>query len=207
MLLLHLQGDVKMKKISRYIISILIITLSFSVGVIGAYAYEINYSNGYSDFYGDGMTVRINSSFASESKVAVDNSLDEWSTAASLGNHMFRGSDHSITTHPKKDGVNAITKSDVGPDYLMVCNYTSVNILTRYIYEFDINVNTYYPWKNNGDSDAYDVENVMTHEIGHALGIGHSDVSGATMKQGSSLGMISKRTIEADDIAAAAYIY
>lgn len=47
----------------------------------------------------------------------------------------------------------------------------------------------------------------MTHEIGHALGIGHSDVEGATMKQGSYMGMTTKRTIEADDIAAAAYIY
>ncbi|MDA8211167.1 MAG: matrixin family metalloprotease [Clostridia bacterium] len=153
------------------------------------------------------MTVRVNSTFASESKAAVDNALYQWKTEAYLGNHMFRGSDHSITTYPLDDDINAITKSNAGPDYLMETNATNVNILTRYIYEFDINVNTYYPWKNNGDNDAYDVQNVMTHEIGHGLGIAHSDVSGATMEPTASLGMTSQRTIEADDKAAAAYIY
>ena len=188
-------------------IMLLTITFSFFIGVTAAHAYSIWYGNGYYDFYGAGMTVRVNSTFAPESKAAVDNALYEWKAQASLGNHMFRGSDTSITTYPLHDNINAITKSNAGPDYLMATYPTDVNIFTRYIYEFDINVNTYYPWKNNGDPDALDVQHVMTHEIGHALGIAHSEVSGATMEPTTSYGQTNWRTIEADDKDAAAYIY
>lgn len=93
------------------------------------------------------------------------------------------------------------------PQCLMQTYPTDVNIFTRYIYEFDINVNTYYPWKNNGDPDALDVQHVMTHEIGHGLGINHSEVSGATMEPTTSYGQTNWRTIEADDKAAAAHVY
>lgn len=200
--------EIKMKKISRYTILLLTIIASFSIGVTAAYAYSLNYSGGYYDFYGKGMTVRVNSTFAPETKTAVDNALYEWKTAASLGNHMFRGSDHSITTYYIRDGINAITKSSVGSsNYLMETAYTSTNILFSEVNEFDINVNTSYPWKNNGDADAYDVQNAITHEIGHALGFGESDVTAATMYSKSKPGETNKRTIEADDKAAAAYIY
>ena len=68
------------------------------------------------------------------------------------------------------------------------------------IYEADIVINNSVPWRNNGGTGGFDVQNVMTHEFGHMLGLGHSDVTGATMVQGTYYGDISKRTLEQDDI-------
>ncbi len=195
-----------MKNIGKYVSVILLVVFFYYMGAYSAYAYSINYSNGYDNFYVDGMTIRMSSSFSSESKTATTNAIEEWDSEFS-GDYMSRGSDYSATIFPLNDGVNAVTKSDKGDTWLMVCNYTTYNVFLGKIYEFDIHVNTYHPWKTDGSSDAYDVQNVMTHEVGHALGIGHSDVVGATMMQGSYLGMMSKRSIEADDKAALAYIY
>lgn len=54
------------------------------------------------------------------------------------------------------------------------------------------------------DGMFYDLETVALHEIGHALGLLHSDVPGSVMF-GSYEG--GKRTLTADDIAGMSYIY
>ena len=44
-----------------------------------------------------------------------------------------------------------------------------------------------------------DVENTVTHELGHLLGLDHSDVAGATMQERAPQGESRKRTLEDDD--------
>jgi len=53
----------------------------------------------------------------------------------------------------------------------------------------------------------YDLQGVMTHEYGHALGLGHSTVSGTTMWPSVGSGSTATRSIEADDIAGVQAIY
>jgi hypothetical protein len=53
----------------------------------------------------------------------------------------------------------------------------------------------------------WDIQGIMTHEYGHALGLGHSSTSGATMFPSGSPGQTSIRSIEADDIAGVQCIY
>ncbi|MBI1850509.1 MAG: matrixin family metalloprotease [Planctomycetes bacterium] len=55
------------------------------------------------------------------------------------------------------------------------------------------------------DGSGIDVQSVITHEIGHALGMGHSSVNGATMLP-AYFGL-AERTIEADDMAGIQSIY
>jgi hypothetical protein len=52
-----------------------------------------------------------------------------------------------------------------------------------------------------------DLENVLTHELGHFFGIAHSDVPNATMYLSAARGETLKRTLEADDIEAMCTIY
>ncbi|MDB4987173.1 MAG: hypothetical protein JWN04_2351 [Myxococcaceae bacterium] len=52
------------------------------------------------------------------------------------------------------------------------------------------------------DSLKTDLQNVLTHEIGHFLGLSHSDTDPrATMSCTASAGDVDKRTLEPDDIA------
>ena len=58
-----------------------------------------------------------------------------------------------------------------------------------------------------GASDSIDLQSTLTHEIGHALGLGHSDIAEATMAPSIIGGDISKRTLDQDDINGICALY
>jgi hypothetical protein len=53
----------------------------------------------------------------------------------------------------------------------------------------------------------FDLQGVMAHEYGHALGLGHSTVGNATMFPSVGSGVTDTRSIEADDVAGVQAIY
>jgi hypothetical protein len=57
------------------------------------------------------------------------------------------------------------------------------------------------------DSLTFDVRGVGTHEIGHFIGIGHSQTLGASMAPFTGLANYAPRTVHPDDAAAAAELY
>jgi hypothetical protein len=95
---------------------------------------------------------------------------------------------------------------------------------TGEILESDIFLNTSFQWSvaANGQAGRFDVGSVLTHEVGHLLGLGHSAI-GETQLVGSGRAVIGKRavmfpiafgpgstrdrTLEADDIAGITDIY
>lgn len=52
-----------------------------------------------------------------------------------------------------------------------------------------------------------DLQNTVTHEAGHVLGLGHTTVADATMYPSASLGEINKRVLHADDLQGLCDIY
>lgn len=56
-------------------------------------------------------------------------------------------------------------------------------------------------------SSGIDIQGVACHEFGHALGLGHTNVGGATMFPSISGTGVGQRSIEADDIAGVQSIY
>lgn len=54
---------------------------------------------------------------------------------------------------------------------------------------------------------AFDVQNTVTHEAGHTMGLGHSQVVTATMYAFAPSGQTSKRTLDPDDILGICDIY
>jgi len=53
----------------------------------------------------------------------------------------------------------------------------------------------------------FDIQGIMVHEYGHAIGLGHSSVNGTTMFPSVGSGVTSIRSIEADDIAGVKCVY
>ena len=77
------------------------------------------------------------------------------------------------------------------------------------IYDADVYTNTAQPLYSSGESCSgeYDVEGIMAHEVGHVIGIGHSNVSGATMYPSVGACNFNNRTLESDDTAAKNDLY
>ena len=72
------------------------------------------------------------------------------------------------------------------------------------IYDADIYTNTAYDYYSSGEascSGEYDINGIMTHEVGHVIGLGHSSVAGATMYPSVGACDLSPRSLAADDIA------
>lgn len=63
-----------------------------------------------------------------------------------------------------------------------------------------------HTWANGAVANAFDVETVALHEIGHILGLAHSSVSGAVMAPTVSSNF-TKRNLTADDIAGVQSLY
>ena len=53
----------------------------------------------------------------------------------------------------------------------------------------------------------HDLQNTLTHELGHALGLDHSSIPQATMAASSTQGETSKRALHQDDKEGHSYIY
>lgn len=67
--------------------------------------------------------------------------------------------------------------------------------------ESDASYNTDFAWSTSGASNAMDLQNIATHELGHTFGMGHSSASSClTMYPSGSLGETRKRTLGDGDI-------
>jgi hypothetical protein len=60
---------------------------------------------------------------------------------------------------------------------------------------------------SNGCSGGFYIEDIAAHEFGHALGLGHSNITGATMYPSVSSCNAGNRTLESDDIAGVRFLY
>ncbi len=89
----------------------------------------------------------------------------------------------------------------------------------------DIFINSAFDWSvaANGDSARYDLESVLTHEVGHLLGLGHSALGETELRPGGGRVVLGKRAVmfpiayprgsvldrslQADDVAGITDIY
>ncbi|MBY0011223.1 matrixin family metalloprotease [Paenibacillus typhae] len=179
-------------------------------GIGSAFAYDKAHPGGFQPYP---ATVNPWVSFAAESITSFKNAAATWNNARA-GTLINIGSTTSNTTYPNDNDLNQVTKGNRGTnEYLMQTKYTSTGLrwtglwYANTIYEADIDINGSYAWHTGGAADFYDVQGVFTHELGHLLGLGHSDVATATMWPTIGKGNTSWRTLDEDDISGIVDIY
>ena len=76
------------------------------------------------------------------------------------------------------------------------------------IMDADIDLNLVdFEWSTSGESGRVDLQNALTHELGHILGFAHSDAQEATMFASAIPGETEKRDLYEDDIQGVREVY
>lgn len=96
---------------------------------------------------------------------------------------------------------------DVSTDTLALTS-SVYRVATGQILDSDIDFNGVdHSWSDSDTNVLTDVENTMTHELGHVLGLAHAPDPAATMYAVSGRGDLEKRTLDQDDIDGLCHIY
>ncbi len=167
---------------------------------ISVYAYSVDVSGGYN---GLPYSFRVHTSFSDSEKTALSNAAKAWEAAGKGVLASKSTYTNTMTSYAVLDGYNNVTRISTTQDYLAQCTWwTSGGKIT----EADINFNPSYSWSTNPTGAQFDIQTIFTHELGHALGLGHSTSSTAVMKPTFSHHE-RLRTISSDDISGIDAIY
>ncbi|MCI0420934.1 MAG: IPT/TIG domain-containing protein [Acidobacteria bacterium] len=142
--------------------------------------------------------------------IAVQRAFDTWQNlpTSSVAFH-YEGA--SEVQNGGNDGVNIISFQDTsfsfGTGTIAVTLSSSSQGIFR---DADIlfnPANPNIPFATDGRSDAFDIQAIATHEIGHFLGLDHTSIVSATMNPTGARGTVFPRALKSDDIIGASTIY
>lgn len=170
-------------------------------------------------------------------ELAVRRSFDTWALAARGGalctdlEFDYRGQPNGYNTNlygslREGDGQNIIVWRDDAPPFMaawpppprageapidpnalavttLVYRRTSGEIIDA---DIDLNAVSFY-WTVLDADVVTDVQNTLTHEIGHLIGFAHAPEAESTMYASSPPGELVKRDLSADDIEGVCYVY
>lgn len=156
---------------------------------------------------------RVNPANGDEASVTA--SFATWdgktSVSASSGDALFQYDGTESKAQAANDGMNLVFWKPMGEDRSNIIAMTTIwhTRRTKQITETDIQMNGDMPW-GIGVPNAYDIQNIATHEAGHVCGL--ADLYGPrdgelTMYGYGSLGETKKRSLEPGDVAGLQKLY
>ncbi len=114
--------------------------------------------------------------------------------------------------HPEENENLVIFRDEVWPiegaRSVLALTTTTYKPSTGEILDADIELNTAnFRFGVIGEASVMDLMNTTVHEVGHVLGLGHSEVAGSTMEPYGATGETEKRTLACDDRDAVVFKY
>ena len=146
---------------------------------------------------------------ASDQTLALRSGADEWKMSGQ-GNFAFAYGGDTAITAVALDGTNAVYYAGGdGGGALAVCWYWFMgsNMSAFDIEFYDRDGGTDFVWSVDPSPSEFDIQGVACHEFGHALGMDHSGVAGATMYPSVAPGNTAIRSLDSDDIAGYQSLY
>jgi hypothetical protein len=150
----------------------------------------------------------VNSTLPSDWVNAIQAGDATWDAAGSAFRLNYQGA--TGNTGPANDGINVIWSNNLGSGGTIAANYYWYNRRTKIVSENDIIFNNFYAWSTSGESGKMDVQNIITHEMGHCLILNdlyNSYQSEMTMYGYSTYGETKKQTLETGDKDGIKHIY
>ena len=142
--------------------------------------------------------------FSAES--AVRSGADTWQQQSAAFRFAYSGlSSQSTTTN---DGINLVLFRNASSGSAIATTYwwsSGSRIIDADIVFWDGAFRFFAG--SSGCSAGFFIEDIAAHEFGHALGLGHSTSTNATMYPSVSACNMGNRTLDADDIAGARALY
>lgn len=146
----------------------------------------------------------------SESLSAIRAAMETWTNVPTSEFSFTYNGETQSSNSGENDGTNILCFRPLGENGTLGLNSFWFNSYTGEMLDSDITLNTSYSWDTNGSQNAFDVQNVATHELGHALSLADLYDSGdseKTMYFQSTPGETKQRSLHQDDINGITYLY
>jgi hypothetical protein len=161
---------------------------------------------------------------AAQFQGALNAAFGTWEAVPSATIAFQYGGVTSAKPADDNDGLSVVGfESHPDMDRTLAATGFTIDLVTGAIVESDIFFNTTFDWSTSGASNAFDLQSVATHEIGHFLGLGHSGLGETetiaaggrrVLAAGSVMfpiafgrGITTDRTLTPDDVAGVSSTY
>ena len=177
------------------------------------FAYQVNKTSGGADikWFTPNVIYYINPTGGPSNNLsAIQASMQTWTDVVTSYFTFTYGGTTTSTSCGTNDGANIVCFAPMGLTGTLAVNSFWYDTSSGQMIDSDIKFNTDYTWATDGSPNAYDVQNVGTHELGHSLSLDdlyNAIDSEKTMYGYVSAGEIKKRTLDQDDIDGITYLY
>lgn len=212
-----------------------ILLFLLTLGTASAFSYELQFSEKAGRpvlrWQANSLTISLSASL-SEGAPNLRNSTDvisiaraaagQWEAVADVRFDFTDSKELSVSPPGERgDGISLLTIAATPQNVLLFSGENAGSAaITRLFYddlgritEADIVLNPVFLTSTDGTPGSFDLESTLVHEFGHALGLGHSQVLGATMNDRNgrnglyALPFTLFRTVSEDDASAARSLY